>query len=114
MPASALRILLAATVLAVAAPLTAEPAGSSCELPAAAGEPLAGRAEALAQFERLPPACLKQIVRECTTAAGEALLDPGTASLCSFGYEALLSQGFGGNFPALLAWWRAERQVAGQ
>lgn len=108
-----LRCLRAAAVVAVAvpaavaAPAGAEPAPARCALSAAEVDPLADRAGTLAQFEGLPSHCLKSIVRRCTTAAGEAMLDTGSAAACSFGYEALLRKDFGGDFQALLAWWRS-------
>lgn len=82
-----------------------------CELPEGM-DPLGERAELLAEFERLPRQCLEGIFRECTAASSRGFLDLGGAAVCSFGYEALLRQGFGGNFHALLAWWRNEKQAA--
>jgi hypothetical protein len=110
MRATALCGLLAATAVAIALPAdAAEPEARSCELPAAGADPLTDRAGILAQYERLPRACLDEIFATCTAAASRSLLDPGSAAVCSFGYEALLRQGFGGNFRALLAWWRSQR-----
>lgn len=71
--------------------------------------PLDSREETLAQFEALPPACLKSMFMACTAAASETFMDLGSAATCSIGYEALLKRGFDGNFNALMAWWRAER-----
>ena len=106
--------LAAASALAAAfpgtaevAPGTTEVAPAQCELPA--GAPLANRVELLAQYERLPPSCLRSLFAQCSAAAGQGLLDFDSAATCSFGYEALLKQGFGGNFHALLAWWEGER-----
>jgi hypothetical protein len=75
----------------------------------APAHPLGSREETLAQFEALPPACLKSMFMACTAAASETFMDLGSAATCSIGYEALLKRGFDGNFNALLAWWRAER-----
>jgi hypothetical protein len=111
MHARDLRCLLAAAMVAAAAPAAADPA-DSCTLPGAGADPLADRAGLLAQYEQLPQACLQEIVTACTAAASETLLDFGTAAACSFGYEALLKQRFGGNFRALMAWWREERGQA--
>ncbi len=33
-----------------------------------------------------------------------------TAAVCSFGYEALLSQQFQGDFRELIAWWRTQQE----
>lgn len=106
----ALRRLLAATALALSSAAGATEIGSgSCQLPGSGHDPMADRAGLLAQYERLPPSCLQAIFAACTSAASRTLLDFGSAAICSFGYEALLKQRFGGNFGALLAWWRDQR-----
>lgn len=109
MDARTLRILLLAAATWAALPAAAESGPFSCELPAAESGPLGDRAGMLARYERLPRTCLHEIFAACSTAAGRSLLDFGSAAVCSFGYEALLSQGFGGNFRALMAWWRNQR-----
>lgn len=112
MRATALRCLVVAAAAVASFPLAAaEGAATSCELPAADIDPLVDRAGMLAHYEQLPPSCLREIVSACTTAANQALLDLGSAAVCSFGYEALLKQGFGGNFRALLAWWHSQREA---
>lgn len=85
-----------------------------CELPQPAdgSHPLAGRAESLSRYEAMPPQCLKAMFMMCTEAARTQLLDLGSAAACSIGYEALLRSGFGGNFQALMAWWRTERSAS--
>jgi hypothetical protein len=104
----ALRGLLAAAALStLGSALAGTPAG--CELPDAERSPLADRAGTLAQYERLPQACLQQIFRACSEASGRGFLDFASAATCSFGYEALLRQQFHGSFPDLLAWWRAQQ-----
>ena len=103
--------LLLAALVAAAVPARAEAQPAACPaLPA--GDVLADRAGMLQQFERLPHACLKHIVRQCGEAADRTLLDLGDAASCSIGYEALLRQGFGGDFQALVAWWQAGRRAA--
>jgi hypothetical protein len=52
---------------------------------------------------------LRELFNACSHASGRTLLDFETAAMCSPGHEALLRQGFGGNFGALLAWWRSQR-----
>jgi hypothetical protein len=105
----ALRGLLAAAVVTASLPALADPSSPACELPASESDPLADRAGILAQYEQLPQACLREIFSACSTAASMSLLDFSSAAVCSFGYEALLKQGFGGNFRALMAWWQAQR-----
>lgn len=68
-----------------------------------------GREEGIARHGQLPVACLQALVRECSEAAQETFLDGASAALCSIRYEALLRHGFGGDFEALLAWWRRRR-----
>jgi hypothetical protein len=62
-------------------------------------------------MERLPEHCLKSLLAECNSDAGEQLLDLGSAALCSMGYEALLHKSFGGSFSAMLAWWQRDRDA---
>lgn len=75
----------------------------------APGHPLASREETLSRYEALPASCLKTIFLACSHAANAQLLDLGSATACSIGYEALLRQGFAGDFHALMAWWRVQR-----
>jgi hypothetical protein len=80
MPSHALRsLLLAATVLA-AASAVADPLPDTCPLPGDSANPLADRAGLLAQYERLPHACLQELVRACTDLSNRALMDFGTAA----------------------------------
>jgi hypothetical protein len=111
MHARVLRCLLAAA--AAMATLEAVPSETGvaprCEWPATDGHPMADRAGTLARYQRLPRACLQDLFAACSQATSRTLLDPGSAAVCSYGYEALLQQGFDGSFPALLAWWRSQR-----
>jgi hypothetical protein len=109
----ALRCLVAATILLAAVPASASgDGGASCELPAPAGNMLADRAGLLARYERLPQSCLRTLFSACSEASNAALLDMDSAAVCSLGYEALLQQGFQGSFPALMAWWRSQKEAA--
>jgi hypothetical protein len=63
----------------------------------------------LAQYERVPHACLQAVFEACNSASSKTLLDFGSAATCSLAYEALLSQRFNGNFRELLAWWRTQQ-----
>ena len=83
---------------------------TSCDRPAEnQPDAVTERQELLEQYEALPQHCLKAIVIVCSQAAGTGLLDLGHAAACSIGYEALLKRGFGGDFKAMLAWWRTQR-----
>ena len=114
MESSVLRRLAAAAALAAAAPLAwADSPPASCgPLPGAGTDPMSQRAELLAEYRQLPQACLQDIFKVCAQAADHALLDFGSAAVCSFGYEALLSQRFHGNFRALMAWWQDQRTAS--
>jgi hypothetical protein len=115
MDARALRCLaIAAAAVTATLPVHAEVPPALCELPASDVDPLTDRAGILAQYERLPQPCLRAIFHACSTASSETLLDFGSAAVCSFGYEALLKQAFGGNFRALMAWWHTQRAPAVQ
>lgn len=109
MPFHALRHLVVAASLLAAASARAEPQAEACVLPGDGADPLGDRAGLLAEYERLPQSCLQELVRTCTSISNRSLLDFGSAAACSFGYEALLSQRFGGDFRALMAWWNSER-----
>lgn len=95
--------------------LRAEPAGH-CPASIAGLATFNDRAGSLARFEQLPSACLETLFLRCSREAGERMLDLGDAAICSYGYEALLKRRFGGDFNAMLAWWRAHREdpIAGQ
>ena len=109
MPAPVLRCLLAAIVIAAAGAAGAQTGDAAgCEIPGSEANLLADREGLLARFEQLPQSCLREIVSTCSRAASRTLLDFGSAATCSFGYEALLRQGFGGDFHALMAWWQAQ------
>lgn len=84
----------------------ATPSPAICRAPAYDGPLLLHRQDRIAQYEGLGEQCLKRLVVECNAAASRQLLDAGSAFACSLGYEALLRRGFGGDFQAMLAWWR--------
>jgi hypothetical protein len=47
----------------------------------------------------------------CDHATTQGLLDLGTAKECSIVIEALKAGRFGGDFTAMLAWWRANKDA---
>ncbi|TFY98369.1 hypothetical protein [Ramlibacter humi] len=111
-----LRCMVAIGALAFGGEALAEPGAlsppkpqavpSGCHEPEHAGNPLLHRDERIRQYENLGEPCLKRLLVECNAAASRQLLDEGQAFACSIGYEALLKRGFGGDFQAMLAWWR--------
>lgn len=107
----ALASCIAAGAIALAQAGPARAAGPDCTAEAAEMAELGDRSGSIRAMERLPEACLKRLVLECHRAAGERMLDLGSAAMCSMGYEALLRKGFGGDFQALMAWWRGDRGV---
>lgn len=99
-------VLALAACAAWAQPASLPVAPPACVAPEHAGNPLMDRQERIAQFEQLGAPCLKRLVVQCDAAAGREMLDMGSAAACSLGYEALLRRGFGGDFQAMLVWWR--------
>jgi hypothetical protein len=103
---------LAAVAAAVAMDFAmAEVGPAACDPPASDAHPLMDRGGTLSRYEQLPAHCLKAMFMRCAAEASEQMLDFGSAAVCSIGYEALLRRGFSGNFQALMAWWRAERDA---
>jgi hypothetical protein len=114
MHAHALRALLVTATVLAAWPAGADPQPQPCRLPSPEANPLADRADLLAQYERLPRPCLRALFTACSQAAGQGVLDFGSAAACSFDYEALLSQDFDGSFPAFMAWWQSQQAPSRQ
>lgn len=53
---------------------------------------------------------LKAYFLRCERSATQTSLGSDDAAFCSIGYEILLQRTFGGDFFALLDWWRSQRQ----
>jgi hypothetical protein len=62
-----------------------------------------------AHFELLPERDLERQFLRCSRESSERLLGFGEAAVCSIGFEALKKRKFGGDFEAMLAWWRLHR-----
>lgn len=62
-----------------------------------------------AHFERLPDRDLEHLFLRCSRESSQGLMGFGEAALCSIGFEALKKRKFGGDFDAMLAWWRLHR-----
>lgn len=71
---------------------------------------LALAAPCAAQDERLALTedALKSFYLQCERGAARRALGADDAALCSVAYERLLRHTFGGDFFALLAWWKRE------
>ncbi|HEY8047985.1 MAG TPA: hypothetical protein VIE63_02350 [Ramlibacter sp.] len=80
-----------------------------CRVPVDERGALPDRTAAISRMEQMSDACLKRLLFQCGDAANQRVMDLGSASTCSMGYEALLHKSFGGDFVAMLAWWRGER-----
>ena len=63
---------------------------------------------------QLSDTCLKSLVGQCEMEAQAGFLDGGSAASCSLRYEALLRQGFQGDFDSLLRWWQNMPRLASQ
>lgn len=101
-----LRCALAGVLLGAAGPVLAQ---DTCEIPRHEGPLMSGRQERIEQFQGMGEQCLKQLMVACNESANRMLLDTGSAFTCSIGYEALLRGSFRGDFQAMLAWWRQQR-----
>jgi hypothetical protein len=109
MKAIALRWLLALAGLAASMPAGAQSPAGACDAQAFEDHAFFDRRGTLSRFEQLPPQCLKMLFMRCSHEAGSQVLDLGSAAVCSIGYEALLRTSFAGDFHALMAWWRIQR-----
>lgn len=67
------------------------------------------RERLLAGVERVAEADLKALYLRCVRESSRRLLGFDEATLCSIVSEALKARSFGGDFNALLAWWRLHR-----
>ena len=92
--------LWAALIASLASEAGAQPLGSPAVF---------DREHLAARFEALPESDLKVLYLSCSRESSQRLLDPGEAAFCSTAGEALKRRSFGGDFDALLAWWRAQR-----
>lgn len=108
---SAVRAAIACVAIAAAWPTVAQAQAADCRVPALPAHPLAARSASISWFEQMPESCLKVMFMECAAATREHILDLGSATFCSVGYEALLKRGFGGDFHALMGWWRSQREA---
>ncbi len=70
------------------------------------------RVALLAHFERLPETHLKAVFLHCAHESSRRMFDLDEAVPCAMAWDALLKRGFAGNVEALLAWWRAQRDLA--
>lgn len=64
-----------------------------------------------AHIEGLPDPDLERLFLRCSRESSERLMGFGEAAVCSFGFEALKKRKFGGDFNAMLAWWRLHRDL---
>ncbi len=98
--------------LVLAGGTTSAPVLASCPPQLTAVSPWSDREAGLRTQEQLSETCLKRLVRQCDADAESGFLDGGTAATCSLRYEALLHQGFRGDFHSFLRWWRSAPPVA--
>lgn len=88
----------------------------SCALHPGAGAqpstPQLSPVEVVSQIAQLPLAQLEAGYLQCDRVSSSRVLDLYEATVCSATGEALLKRRFNGDFGALLAWWRAQRQSA--
>jgi len=72
---------------------------------AAPSDPIRARIERLSEHET------KLFYLGCSRAAARGGLASGERTVCSVGYDVLLKRHFGGDFEALLAWSRQQRDA---
>ncbi|MEY4713199.1 MAG: hypothetical protein RIS88_2649 [Pseudomonadota bacterium] len=107
-------VCLGIAILALATSAGSATARAACpqELPAVTV--WSDREASLRTQEQLSDACLKRLVRQCDADAEAGFLDGSSAATCSVRYEALLRQGFRGDFNAFLRWWQTAPPIASQ
>ncbi len=64
--------------------------------------------ELVAELPELPEPDLKRFFLQCERTVSQGSIGSADIRLCSLAYETLLQSSFGGDFLALLAWWRNE------
>lgn len=74
-------------------------------------KPPATQSTALQPLDHAALATLEREFWRCDHAATQALLDSGTAEACGTVTEALKNRRFGGDFTAMMAWWRANKDA---
>ena len=62
-----------------------------------------------AAFERLPIRNLESAYLHCARESEQRMLSVDEAAFCSIGSEVLKKRRFGGDFDAMLAWWKVHR-----
>lgn len=92
-----------------ALPGSSQPLAGRCEIAISRIQPVSQRTRVEAEFAQLSGTCLKELYLRCSRESSQNLLGFREAVLCSFGHETLLKREFGGDFNALLAWWRVHR-----
>ena len=65
--------------------------------------------QALAHLERLSETDLKALYLRCARDSSQRRLSQDEAVQCSIAADVLKARSFGGDFDALLAWWRRYR-----
>jgi len=75
---------------------------------------LGSRQQISVALEQLSDAQLKQLFLRCDRDASQRLLGLDEAIPCGMALDSLLRRGFGGDFDALLAWWREQPRPAGR
>lgn len=83
--------------------------GAALAQPAPELTAFAQRDQVVARIERLSELQLKAVVLRCSRESSERLMGFGEAVPCIVAWDALKARSFGGDFNALLAWWRTHR-----
>ena len=59
----------------------------------------------------LPLSEIEKAFWVCDYASSNSFLDQGVAATCSYTFEELKSRKFKGDWPAFLAWWKANKDA---
>ena len=62
-----------------------------------------------ARYEQMPEGHLKLLFLRCSREASRRMLSLDEGALCSAAQDVLKKRSFGGDFNALLSWWRLHR-----
>lgn len=82
---------------------------AALSLSVSAAPPYLDTRHVMAHMERLSEAALKSLYLRCADESSRRVLSLHEAIECSIAADVLKERGFGGDFDAMLAWWRRHR-----
>ena len=106
-----LTILLASCSIFAQSANTTQFISTSCRVAMSSIQIHSERTHVETKFAQLSNTCLKELYLWCSRESSQRLLGFSEAIWCSFGHETLLKGEFGGDFNALMDWWRIHRDA---